>query len=100
MNGSASEYWPENGATSGAAHLPLTRRDTQMVQKVNPGVLFTKYTARPSGANAGCVSKPPVEITPGANRAGWSSGAVTPRLEATRDRTHRMGTSSLVMTPE
>ena len=42
MNGSASEYCPEKGATSGAVHFPFSNRERAMVQKLKFGVLFTK----------------------------------------------------------
>jgi hypothetical protein len=32
MNGSASENWPEKGATSGVDHFPLCSRETTIVQ--------------------------------------------------------------------
>src|ERR1044071_6141347 len=70
INGSASEYCPENGAISGLDQRPRSNRETMIVQKLNVGVLRTKYSVLPSGVNAGCESYSPVEIMPSPKMVG------------------------------
>src|SRR5262249_51378618 len=74
-NGSASRYWPENGATVGGCQRPPSKRENTMVQYVNAALLFTKKSPCPSGVKAGCDSKSPDEISPGANSVGRFNGA-------------------------
>src|SRR5262249_41913669 len=56
INGSASQYWPENGAISGSDHLPAAKCDTKMVHLVKSGAIFTKSRVLPSDENAGWLS--------------------------------------------
>src|SRR4026207_1776345 len=70
MNGSASLYWPENGATCGLVQRPLSKVDVTIVQKSKVGVFFRKNSVRPSGVNAACDSSSAVEIAPGAKSRG------------------------------
>src|SRR6185369_56443 len=74
MNGSASRYWPEIGSTSGVVQWLFSKCETTMVQKLKVGLLRRKYRVLPSGVNAGCESKSPVEMTPLAKIVGSGSG--------------------------
>src|SRR5262249_27693346 len=56
INGSASQYWPENGAISGSVHLPSLKCETKIVHLVKSGAIFTKSRVLPSGEKAGWLS--------------------------------------------
>lgn len=72
--GSASLHWPEKGATSGRLHRSSTKREKTIVQKLKWASFFRKKTVRPSGVNSAWVSYSPVEMVPGAKRAGSGRG--------------------------
>lgn len=73
-NGSASLHCPEKGATSGRPHRSPVKREKTIVQKLKWASFLRKKTVRPSGVNSAWVSYSPVEIVPGAKRAGSGRG--------------------------
>jgi hypothetical protein len=44
--GSASLYWPENGATAGVNQRPASKREATIVHDVNVALLLTKEIVR------------------------------------------------------